>query len=80
MRNYMHVCSSNDMILRGHTDYDFQTDVDFRKSTSGSIFTIGGGAIVWRSVKQSCIADSTIEVEYIAACEAAKKPIWLHKF
>ena len=76
----MLVCSSKDMILRGHTDYDFQTDVDFRKSTSGSIFTLGGAAIVWRSVKQSCIADSTIEVEYIAAYEAAKKPIWLRKF
>ena len=48
----MLVCSSKDMILRGHTDYDFQTDVDFKKSTLESIFNLGGGAIVWRSVKQ----------------------------
>ena len=71
----MLICSSKDMILRGHTDYDFQTDVDFKKSIFGSIFNLGGGAIVWRSVKQSYIADSTIEAEYIAAYEAAKKPI-----
>ena len=39
-----------------------------------------GGAISWRSVKQSCIADSTMEAEYVAACEAAKEAIWLKKF
>ena len=44
------------------------------------MFTLGGGAISWRSVKQSCIADSTMEAEYVAACEAAKEAIWLKKF
>ena len=79
-RNYMLVYSREDMILRGYTDSDFQTDVDSRKSTSGSVFTLGGGAIVWRSIKQSCIADSTMEAEYVAACEAAKEAVWLRKF
>ena len=41
---------------------------------------MGGGAITWKSVKQSCIADSTMEVEYVAACEAAKEAVWLKKF
>ena len=31
-------------------------------------------------IKQSCIADSTMEVEYIATCEVAKKIVWLLKF
>ena len=44
------------------------------------MFTLGGGAISWRSVKQSCIADSTIEAEYVTACEAAKEAVWLKKF
>ena len=79
-RNYMLVYSGEDMILRGYTDSDFQTDVDSRKSTSGSVFTLSGGAIVWRSIKQSCIADSTMEAEYVAACEAAKEAVWLRKF
>ena len=39
------------------------------------VFTLGGGAISWKSVKQSCIADSTMEVEYVAACEAAKEVV-----
>ncbi|KAA0067819.1 gag/pol protein [Cucumis melo var. makuwa] len=51
-----------------------------RKSISGSIFTLNGGAVVWRSIKQSCIADSTMEAKYVAACEAAKEAVWLKKF
>ena len=47
---------------------------------SGSVFTLGGGAIVWRSIKQSSKADSTMEAEYIAAYEAAKEAVWLRKF
>ena len=43
-------------------------------------FTLGGGAIGWRSIKQSCIANSTMEAEYVAACEAAKEAVWLKKF
>ena len=41
------------------------------------MFTLGGGAISWRNVKQSSIADSTIEAKYIAASEAAKEAVWL---
>ena len=48
---------TKDLILTGYTDSDFQTDKDVRKSTSGSIFTLNGGAVVWRSIKQTCIAD-----------------------
>ena len=44
------------------------------------VFTLGGGAVIWRSVKQSAISDSTMEAEYIAASEAAKEIVWLKKF
>ena len=44
------------------------------------MFTFVGGAISWRSVKQSSIIDSTMEVEYIAASEAAKEAVWLKNF
>ena len=30
--------------------------------------------------KQSCIVDSTIEAEYVAACDAEKEAVWLKKF
>ncbi|KAA0056556.1 gag/pol protein [Cucumis melo var. makuwa] len=63
-----------------YTDSDFQSDKDAGKSTSGSVFTLNGEAVVWRSIKQCCIADSTMEVEYVAACEVAKEAVWLKKF
>ena len=44
------------------------------------MFTLNEGAIVWRSIKQGCIVDSTMEAEYVAACEVAKEAVWLRKF
>ena len=80
MRNYMLVYSGGDLTPVGYTDSDFQACKDSRKSISGSIFVLGGGAIVWRSIKQSCISDSTMEAEYVAAAEATKEAVWLRKF
>ncbi|KAA0065524.1 gag/pol protein [Cucumis melo var. makuwa] len=79
-KDYMLVYGTKDLILTGYTDSDFQTDRDARKSISGSVFTLNGGAVVWRSVKQSCMTDSTMEAEYVAACKAAKEAVWLRKF
>ncbi|XP_062105110.1 secreted RxLR effector protein 161-like [Humulus lupulus] len=79
-RDYMLVYKGGVLNPVGYTDSDFQTDVDDRKSTSGMVFTLGGGAVIWRSVKQSAISDSTMEAEYIAASEAAKEIVWLKKF
>ncbi|KAH9670831.1 hypothetical protein KPL70_017127 [Citrus sinensis] len=79
-KNYMLVYSGDELIPVGYTDSDFMSDKDSRKSTSGYVFTLGSGAISWRSVKQSCIAYSTTEAEYVAASEAAKEAVWLRKF
>ena len=74
-RDYMLVYQSNSLVPIGYTDSNFQSDKDSRKLTSRNIFTLGGGAISWRSIKQSCVADSTMEAEYLAASEAAKEVI-----
>ena len=50
---------TKDLILTGYADSDFQTNKKARKSTSRSLFTLNGGVVVWRSIKQTCIADST---------------------
>ena len=44
------------------------------------MFTLGGGVVSWRSVKQSTITDSTMEADYIAASEATKEVVWLKNF
>ena len=76
----MLVYRCEDLIPIGYTDLDFQSNLDFRKSTSGCVFALGGGAISWRSVKKSCIADSPMEVEYVATCEVAKEAVCLKTF
>ena len=43
-------------------------------------FTLGSRVISWKSVKQSCIADSTMEAEYVGASEETKEAVWLRNF
>ncbi|KAH9782717.1 Integrase catalytic domain-containing protein [Citrus sinensis] len=61
----------------GYCDSDFVGDLDKRRSTTGYVFTLGGGPVSWRSILQSTIALSTTEAEYMAATEAVKETIWL---
>ena len=76
----MLVYQDESLVPIGYTDSDFQSDRESRKSTYGYVFILGGGAISWQSIKQSSIADSTMEAEYIVASEAAKEAVWLKNF
>lgn len=67
-------------MLQGYTDADWQGDLDDRKSTSGYLFTLAGGAISWSSKKQDSVALSSMEAEYIAVSEAVKEAVWLKEF
>ncbi|GJS46346.1 retrotransposon protein, putative, ty1-copia subclass [Tanacetum coccineum] len=55
---------------------DIATDRDDMKSQTGYVFVLNGGAVVWKSSKQSTTAQHATEAEYIAAKEA----IWIRKF
>jgi len=61
----------------GYTDSDFAGDLDDRKSTSGYVFMLAGGAITWLARKQPLVAFSTVEAEYIGASDTAKEAIWV---
>lgn len=61
----------------GYCDSDYAGDLEERKSTSGCVFMVGGSVVSWRSERQSVVATSTTEAEYIAAAEAVKELIWL---
>jgi hypothetical protein len=65
--------------LHGYTDSDWVGSVADRKSTSGCCFSLGSGMISWFSRKQSSVALSTAEAEYIAACSASSEAVWLRK-
>ena len=50
---------------------------DDHKSTSGYVFLAAGGAITWKSKKQTTIALSSTEAEYVALSKAAREACWL---
>jgi len=75
---YCHGVSGGNSILR-YVDADWGSNVNDRKSTSGYIFTLSGGAISWSSKKQSAVALSSTEAKYITGTHAAKEAIWLRQ-
>ncbi len=61
----------------GYADADWGGSQDDRKSTSAYVFQANGAAISWRSQKQTCVALSTAEAEYVSLSAAAQEAIWL---
>jgi hypothetical protein len=69
---------SDDVLVRW-SDADYAGDLDNRRSTSGNVFKLYGSTIAWQSVKQSSVALSTCESEYMALTEATKEAIALKR-
>jgi len=80
-KNYMLTYGKSDnLVVVGYSNADFAGCVDDKKSTSGYIFTLAGGAISWKSSKQSVTASSTMQAEYVACFEATGQAVWLKNF
>ena len=71
---YKHV---QDLQLVGYSDSDFAGCQDEKKSTTGYIFKLAGGAVSWKSEKQKSIASSTMQAEFVACFSATTQAIWL---
>ena len=72
-------CKDGSKKCIGFSDADWGGDINDRKSTSGYLFQISGAAVSWRSKKQTCVALSTAEAEYMALASAAQEAIWLRQ-
>jgi len=59
----------------GYADADWAEDKD-RKSISGNVFIMSGGAVAWSAKKQGLIALSTLEAEYISLSHATRHILW----
>ena len=74
---YTKSCANpNENFVSGFADAAFANHDDL-KSTSGYVFMAAGGAITWKSKKQTTIALSSTEAEYVALSEAAREACWL---
>jgi len=65
--------------LVGFSDADWAGDCDSRKSTSGFVFMYAGGPVSWGSKRQTCVALSTSEAEYVALSVTVQEGLWLHR-
>ncbi|WJX51852.1 hypothetical protein P8452_38016 [Trifolium repens] len=68
---------SNDYKLIGFCDADYAGDKIERKSTRGNCQFIGENLISWASKRQSTIAMSTAEAEYISAAKCCTQLLWM---
>jgi hypothetical protein len=68
--------SQSDPILTGYCDADWGQSADDRRSVTGYVFLLAGGAISWQSKKQKTVALSTVEAEYMAAAQSTKEALW----
>ena len=76
--NLTYVKNTPEAII-GYSDADWAGDVKDSRSTFGNVFLLGGGAIRWSSQKQSSIALSMVEAEYMALSVATQEAIWLRQ-
>ncbi|CAI7813396.1 unnamed protein product [Closterium sp. NIES-54] len=66
-----------DVVLTGHCDSSYADDAETHRSTQGYCFSLGSGAISWRSTRSSSVSASTAEAEIYAGAMAAQELRWL---
>jgi hypothetical protein len=71
---------TDNLEVTDYSDSDFTGCVDSQKLTSGYVFTLINGAILWKSSKERLTTSSMIYVEFIACFEALGQVIWLKIF
>lgn len=66
--------------LTAYSDANWAGDNRDARSTTGTVLKIAGAAISWRSAKQSIVACSSAESEYIAGSEAVRDAVGARNF
>jgi hypothetical protein len=63
-----------------YVDSDWAGCADTRRSTSSYIFLMAGAPVAWASKRQSVVALSSTEAEYISIARAAQQAMWMSEF
>ena len=69
--------NSQRLDIKLYTDSDYAGDRHTYRSTSGYVSFVAGGPASWQSKRQSVVAQSSTEAEYIAMSELAKEGAWI---
>ena len=67
----------SDLTARMYADASWGSDPDTSKSFSGYLLQLDRSSVCWSSKRQSCVAKSTCEAEYIACSHATSHLIWI---
>ena len=71
------VSQKSSLELIGFSDADYAGSKTDKKSTSGTCQFLGHILVSWSSKKQTFVALSTTEVEYIAAGSCCAQILWI---
>jgi hypothetical protein len=69
--------ASSSLSLCGYSDADYAGCRVSRRSTSGTCQFLGTSLVSWSSRKQSNVAQSTVEAEYVAAAACCSQLLWM---
>src|SRR5258706_652941 len=67
-------------VVAAFTDADWGGDLDDRRSIGAYVLKGGDGVVSWKSKKQTCVALSSTEAEYVALCQVSKEAEWMLDF
>ncbi|XP_061338842.1 uncharacterized mitochondrial protein AtMg00810-like [Gastrolobium bilobum] len=68
---------SNNFHLAAYCDYDWDSDLDHRRSTSGFCIFLGSNLVTWSSKKQLVVNRSSTEAEYRCLASTVAELIWI---
>ncbi|UYV66283.1 hypothetical protein LAZ67_4001203 [Cordylochernes scorpioides] len=60
-----------------YSDADWASNIDDRRSNSGTAITKGHFIVIWKTIKQKCVSLSTMEAEYFALSQTTKEAVWI---
>jgi hypothetical protein len=66
-------------VLEGYCDAKWISDADEIYAISGYVFSLGGGAVLWKSYKQTMLTRPTMEAELTALYTTSVEPKWLRE-
>jgi histone deacetylase 1/2 len=69
--------TSEPMSLVGFCDADWASDPDDRRSTSGACIYFGQNLVSWWAKKQTLVARSSAEAEYISLAQVSAEILWM---